>query len=642
MKKVHLVFKTHLDLGFTDLAARVVQGYLIEYFPRALQTAARLRQRGGSERLVWTTGSWLIWEALRVGSPQLQARVRQGIAQGDLVWHGLPYTLHTELAEASLLAYGLSYAQRLDQQFDRQTIAAKMTDVPGHTRGLVPILAAGGIEFLHLGVNEASSPPQVPQLFRWQSPEGSQLVVGYDFAGYGGVLAPEGLDEALMFAHTSDNLGPQGEEEVLEAFETARRLFPGALVEASSLDRFARALRPLVKGLPVVSGEIGDTWIHGVGSDPARVAQFRQLSRLRQAWLQRGVPAETLEDFSHHLLLVAEHTWGLDVKTFLNDWENYAPEEFAAVRHQPNFQLMEESWREQRGYLQSALEGLPAELAAEAQQQLAALQPQPLVIRSRTVQTSLQLGDWQIELDAQDGTVLGLRYRGGRRWGPLARLRYQQFSQADYDRWWQQYNRGAHNPAVEWWGRPDFTKPGMEKAGQASGMYAPSLQGVEVEGNRAVLYLNGASRGGPGQYRITLEGEEAVLRLTLDWFHKPAHRLPEAIWFSFQPNLEQPQSWQLDKLGQWILPLEVVPGGNRKLHAVQSGVRTQGLMVRSLDAPLVAPGVPDPLSYEPQQQPDLAGGMHFNLYNNLWGTNFAMWYQDDARFRFEVEVAHQG
>jgi hypothetical protein len=26
--------------------------------------------------------------------------------------------------------------------------------------------------------------------------------------------------------------------------------------------------------------------------------------------------------------------------------------------------------------------------------------------------------------------------------------------------------------------------------------------------------------------------------------------------------------------------------------------------------------------------------MHFNLYNNVWGTNFPMWYEDDARFRF--------
>ena len=31
--------------------------------------------------------------------------------------------------------------------------------------------------------------------------------------------------------------------------------------------------------------------------------------------------------------------------------------------------------------------------------------------------------------------------------------------------------------------------------------------------------------------------------------------------------------------------------------------------------------------------------MHFNLVNNLWGTNFVMWYEDDARFRFSLTVS---
>ena len=34
---------------------------------------------------------------------------------------------------------GLSYAQELDRRFGRKTIAAKMTDVPGHTLGMVPL-----------------------------------------------------------------------------------------------------------------------------------------------------------------------------------------------------------------------------------------------------------------------------------------------------------------------------------------------------------------------------------------------------------------------------------------------------------------------------------------------------------------------
>jgi hypothetical protein len=77
--------------------------------------------------------------------------------------------------------------------------------------------------------------------------------------------------------------------------------------------------------------------------------------------------------------------------------------------------------------------------------------------------------------------------------------------------------------------------------------------------------------------------------------------------------------------------------GNRTLHAVEQGVRyadtTDQLDIESLDAPLVAPGAPALLRF-PDIQPDMQGGMHFNLYNNVWGTNFPMWYDEDARFRF--------
>ena len=42
---VHVVFKTHLDLGFTDTAARVTARYVHEYLPRAIALAEELERR---------------------------------------------------------------------------------------------------------------------------------------------------------------------------------------------------------------------------------------------------------------------------------------------------------------------------------------------------------------------------------------------------------------------------------------------------------------------------------------------------------------------------------------------------------------------------------------------------------------------
>jgi hypothetical protein len=38
--------------------------------------------------------------------------------------------------------------------------------------------------------------------------------------------------------------------------------------------------------LLLVPGEIGDTWIHGVASDPARMADYRAVLRARDACVQ--------------------------------------------------------------------------------------------------------------------------------------------------------------------------------------------------------------------------------------------------------------------------------------------------------------------------------------------------------------------
>lgn len=67
MKKVIVVSKTHLDLGFTDYAEKVRQKYLNEFIPKAVSIANALNA-DGTKRFVWTTGSWLLREALENAS----------------------------------------------------------------------------------------------------------------------------------------------------------------------------------------------------------------------------------------------------------------------------------------------------------------------------------------------------------------------------------------------------------------------------------------------------------------------------------------------------------------------------------------------------------------------------------------------
>src|SRR3954453_1631410 len=91
---VHLVFKTHLDIGFTDLARNVVASYFDDFIPRALAVAEELRQAGGDTGFRWTPGAWLIYEYLEQAAPAQRERLERAIQNGDIIWHGLPFTMH--------------------------------------------------------------------------------------------------------------------------------------------------------------------------------------------------------------------------------------------------------------------------------------------------------------------------------------------------------------------------------------------------------------------------------------------------------------------------------------------------------------------------------------------------------------------
>ena len=134
IKKIIVIFKTHLDIGFTDFSENVTKKYMESYLPGAAVATKELKEKNGDARLVWTTGSWLIEEYLRTHTGTEGDAVRKCIENGDICWHGLPFTTHTELMSTELFEYGLSISQKLDKTFGKKTIAAKMTDVPGHTK----------------------------------------------------------------------------------------------------------------------------------------------------------------------------------------------------------------------------------------------------------------------------------------------------------------------------------------------------------------------------------------------------------------------------------------------------------------------------------------------------------------------------
>lgn len=653
VSKVHLIFKTHLDIGFTNLAQHVIQSYLNNFIPGALSLAEDLRETGKNNRFIWTTGSWLIYEFLEKADAASRRRMERAIDNNDIAWHGLPFTTHTELADPSLFELGIQLSKKLDNRFGKKTIAAKMTDVPGHTRSLIPILEKNQIEFLHIGVNPASTPPEVPSLFNWQSPDGKNIVVMYQ-KDYGSQMIIPGTQTAVAISFTGDNHGPQKPQQIAEIYSSLRKQFPNAEIVASTLNNVASEIALIKEELPIIKKEIGDTWIHGVASDPLKVARFKEISRFRQKLLKNKVISfgdKTDLAFGIPLLMVAEHTWGLDVKTWLNDWDMYQPKAFNALRSTDKYRFIEESWGEKRQYITQSISNLPEENKGEAIQLINSLSP---ITRKQEDLTKVEINDvkfdskyYQIEFDPNTGSLIKLfdketRVDWASKSSPLGQFSYQTYSKDDYDRFLSQYLTKRID-----WALKDFGKPGLEKVDAESRIWLPTINNSfiikEADGLCVMVQLaigtqNGRIKVGCAK-QIELEyffpNKTKEVRITLQWFDKSAYRLPEASWFSFKPKVNTGQ-WLMNKMGQEVETTDVVKNGNRNLHAINSANfinHSNQCTINSIDAPLVATRNRNILNFD-NKTPTVDNGMHFCLHNNVWGTNFMMWFNDDMKYRF--------
>ncbi|MFY9855514.1 MAG: DUF5054 domain-containing protein, partial [Terracidiphilus sp.] len=339
IKRVLTVFKCHFDAGFINTQVAVVKRYFEDYFPRAISTAASLSQ-GGSPKYVWTTGSWLLYEYLEQADHDQRKRMEDAIRSGYIAWHALPFSWQTEMMEPSMISGAIALSQTLDRRFGCTTTGAKMTDVPGHTRGIVQPLGAAGVTFLDIGVNDASTPAILPGLFQWKDTAGASIAVMYH-SGYGGVEVVPDSDAAVAIVVRGDNSGPHTTEEISQTFANLKRRFPNAEIVPTNLTAVANEVAQHINSLPVVTQEIGDTWIHGIASDPLKVARYREVSRLRQRWVTEGrfaVGDSTDIGLLRHLLLEVEHTWGTDTKTWL-DFDNYLPRDLRAMLDTHNYKV---------------------------------------------------------------------------------------------------------------------------------------------------------------------------------------------------------------------------------------------------------------------------------------------------------------
>ncbi len=658
IQKIYVVFMTHLDVGFTDMGNKVIDIYNHEFIPTVLNLSEKLNQapeKETSQTYPWTTGSWLLWNYLQKSGNKNRERMKQAIQRNDFWWHAMPFTIQTELCDSSLFQTGLALSKQLDQEFGRQTLTAKITDVPGVSRNLIPILRKNGITLLHIGANPGAAVPKIPELFRWKDPASGEIINVIYQNDYGKPMQIPDTPILVNVIFTHDNHGPHTEKEIKDIYESLKQLYPNAQIIPTSFNEIALEITRYEKKLPFITQEIGDTWLYGIASDPKKIAEFRQLMRLHQQWIdeKKLIPqSETDIRFSIPLLLAAEHTWGLDVKTFLKNYDKYEFDKYPEFLQSPVAQLMEQSWKEKRAFVFQAIAQLPDSLQYEAIEALARLKPvKPQLNTGKPLKKNQKINTrfFQFSIDPQFGFINYLKEKQNQKeWGnplnPWGEFIFQTYSEQTIKTFISQYCP----PNPEWWMWADYGKPELEQTSARDTTEKYKVQTIRMQKKKetvtiAVHLTSSRSLYGSPQnvfIEYCFPEDKPEIEITINWFNKEKNRIPEAVWFSFLPLLNPDSEIEIDKMGRYINVKDVIYNGARTIQSLTKDLCIHSgkdkFSIESLDAPLVVFNERSICSFN-NQLPDPQKGIHFCLLNNLWGTNYPQWFGEDMKFRFIIK-----
>jgi alpha-mannosidase len=726
---VWVVFKTHFDLGYTDRIENVLKRYRTEMMDNAMRNIEADRKMPAQKRFAWTVAGWPMKHIL---GPQQDAERREKIMlalrEGSLAVHALPGSLHTESFDLEDLVRGLGFSSQIARKCGRPLpIAAKMTDVPVHSWVMPTLLANAGVKFLQIGCNDACQYARVPPLFWWEGPDGSRVLCNYTIR-YGSSFTPPAdwpSKNYLAMIMTGDNAGPPTATDVEKIRGQVAQTLPGVAVHFATLDDFAKAVLAENPKLPVVRGDMPDTWIHGLLSMPVESKTARNVRPLEpavelldtqlQAWgVKTASLAEPLAEAYEHSFLYGEHTWGRNGtyggnKLWGDDWKNKLPAE-----QQQNFLA---SFDDHRNYIRKTDEIIRRELASRLAilarsvkatgRRIVVFNPLPWP-RSGIVAVNLD-GNARQLVDSDSGQSIACDCRekvcrflatdvpaGGyrtyfvpkisndapppsessssseletprfkatfdlRRGGlaslvdkttgrelvdrsseyALGQFLHERFSEKEVKRFFDAYAR----PGEEWIA-VDLAKPGMPDASRSPyAAIVPTDWRIAVRRTSVediATLTAGDTKGLAHGVSLVFTFPRNASWVDVEWrvAAKTPNKIPEGGWLCFPFAIEKPQ-FLLGRPGGPVDPTrEIIPGSNRHLAAVATGVAitnaAAGVCLCPIDSPLVSLDRPGLWRYSLDFTPEKPA-VFVNLYNNMWNTNFPLWIDGSWTSRVRV------
>lgn len=660
VEEIIVICKTHFDLGYTHRVSEIVNYYRTDMIDNALKIMDSSAGMPEEQQFKWTAPGWVMYKVMESWdgqTPERHKKLEEAFRSGKFLTHAMPYTTETDACEPEVLVRGLGYASQLSRKYNLPLpISCKVTDVPSHAGALATVLANAGVKFIHIGCNWPSGFVKTPGLFWWQGPDGSRVLTLYSpiYGTSYGMYPKEWtspndpmIGENLLPAKdwpfkvwpailvTPDNTGPPKSDQVKAMFAEVIAKLPGVKVRMGTMDDFVKSILAENPVLPVVSGEMPDTWIHGVMCDPGGMKLSRNTSQLLASaealntqlriWgvkITSNAP-EVAESYGQ-IGLYGEHTFGgaEAVNIYGDEFKKIDPGKYSNL---------EASWEDKTNYIRKAheiadqlsesnLEALAEEvkysgktivvynplpwkrsglIETEGRQIFVRDVPPggyltvPVTIESAKpqdiVSDYIENQFYKITFDSNRGSIVSLiDKRTGREWagnenssgiGQYMNERFTFEQTLKYVTDYQQ-KRGWHSFGSEGeWLHPAMHKPNMfsEKVVPYRKVFSGNAKLTIVSSSlsqTAILDMPAdLSNHKPAtRLKVTLTDNQPYIDLEITIIDKAKDNWPEADWLCLPFNIRDPVFKVYRPLGVMNPVTDILRGANKNLYTVGLGV----------------------------------------------------------------------
>jgi alpha-mannosidase len=348
-RTIHLLHHSHVDIGYTHVQDDVKQIQWLN-IENAVKLASETQNYPEGERFKWNSEvMWPIESYLREQSPEKVKIVKDAISKGWIELDAFYANTLTELCSSAELVRLTADARRIAAECGTTPKAAMISDIPGWSWGIVPVLAKSGVRYLSLGTNSGDRIGNTikewgDRPFWWVSPSGEEKILcwihqkGYSFF-HTGLKYDElkfRLDEGKIFAYMNElynnnypyeivalryNIGSDNgptDPTLSDAVKAWNIKYVTPTIKIMTVsESFSEFEKRYGDRIPSVSGAFTGYWEDGAASTALETSWNRKAaSEINSAGTMTVMNNNTgndvvkTSDAWRNVLLYDEHTWG--------------------------------------------------------------------------------------------------------------------------------------------------------------------------------------------------------------------------------------------------------------------------------------------------------------------------------------------